>query len=78
VKSDSSALPNIRTLARQMRLSPTTVSEALRGVARVAPATAERVRSEASRVGYRYNPLAGAVMSQVRRRVSGDFAGSWR
>lgn len=58
-----------------MRLSPTTVSEALRGVARVAPATAERVRSEASRVGYRYDPLAGAVMSQVRRAGVRRFRG---
>lgn len=67
---------NIRALARRLRLSPTTVSEALRGVTRVAPATAERVRAEAARAGYRYNPLAGAVMSQVRRAEIRGFRGA--
>lgn len=67
---------NIRALARRLRLSPTTVSEALRGVPRVAPATTARVRTEAARAGYRYNPLAGAVMSQVRRAEVRGFRGA--
>lgn len=75
MKTDPAAPLNIRALARRLRLSPTTVSEALRGVVRVAPATAERVRMEAERAGYRYNRLAGAVMSQVRRAGVYGFRG---
>lgn len=67
---------SIRALARRLRLSPTTVSEALRGVPRVAKETITRVQAEATRHGYRYNPLAGAVLSEVRRSRSPHFRGT--
>jgi LacI family transcriptional regulator len=76
VKNEAASLANIRALARQLGLSPTTVSEALRGVKRVAPATAARVRAEAAKSGYRRNPLVGAVMSQVRRSAMRGFEGA--
>lgn len=66
----------VRDLARQLRLSPTTVSEALRGKARVAKSTMERVRVAAKAAGYNYNALAGRVMSQVRTAAVGRFRGA--
>jgi len=43
------------------------VSEALRGSSRVNVATAKRIRHAAARAGYHRNPLAGTVMSELRR-----------
>jgi DNA-binding LacI/PurR family transcriptional regulator len=59
--------PTLRSLAADLGLSRTTVSEALRGSSRVNAETAQRVRAAAERVGYRPNPLAGAVMAEIRR-----------
>ena len=70
-----SAAPTLRTLARDLGLSRTTVSDALRGSARVDPRTAERVRRAAEAAGYRRNPLAGALMSELRRSRGGEFRG---
>jgi LacI family transcriptional regulator len=70
-----STVPTIRALARQLGLSRTTVSEALRGLPRIHEKTAARVREAASRAGYRANPLASAVMSQIRRSRSQAFRG---
>lgn len=56
-------------------LSHTTVSDALRGKGRVDAATAERVRRAAREAGYRRNPLAAAVMSELRRSRGGTFRG---
>lgn len=67
---------SIRALARQLQLSPTTVSESLRGVSRVSPATVARVRVAAKQAGYRCNPLVGAVLSQVRRSGCRRFHGT--
>lgn len=67
---------SIRALARRLRVSPTTVSEALRGVPRVARKTAERVRAAAAQHGYTRNPIAGAVMSELRRRRASDYRGT--
>lgn len=68
--------PTIRTLARDLGLSPTTVSESLRGVARVRPATAKRVRTAAAAAGYRPNQLAARVMSQLRKGTVDRFQGT--
>lgn len=76
MKPNPPTTPNLRSLARRLGLSATTVSEALRGVPRVAAATAAWVREEAQRAGYRRNPLAGAVMAQVRRADVGGFRGA--
>jgi LacI family transcriptional regulator len=71
----SSSAPTVRSIARELGLSHTTVSDALRGKGRVDPATAERVRIAAKAAGYRRNPLAAAVMSELRRSRGGTFRG---
>jgi DNA-binding LacI/PurR family transcriptional regulator len=67
--------PTLRTLAKTLGLSRTTVSEALRGSDCVKPATAERIRIAAKAAGYEPNPLAGAVMSELRRSRGNAFRG---
>ena len=69
------AAPTLRTLARQLGLSRTTISEALSGSPRVKADTAARVRAAAEAAGYVRNPLTGAVMSQLRRSRSQQFRG---
>lgn len=68
--------PTVRTIAKALGLSRTTVSDALRGTGRVDPDTAERVTRYAERVGYRPNPLTGSVMSAMRRGVAQVYRGS--
>jgi LacI family transcriptional regulator len=70
-----SANPTVRSLARDLGLSHTTVSDALRGKGRVDPATVERVQKAAEEAGYRRNPLAAAVMSELRRSRGATFRG---
>jgi DNA-binding LacI/PurR family transcriptional regulator len=67
--------PSLRELARGLGLSHTTVSEALRDSPRVNPKTRDRVKQAAQTAGYRLNPLAGALMSEMRRSRSGTFRG---
>jgi len=67
--------PTIRTLAAQLGLSRTTVSDALRSSSRVKSDTAKRVWDAAAAAGYRPNPLAGAVMSEIRRSQGQTFRG---
>lgn len=67
--------PTVRSLARQLGLSHTTVSDALRGKGRVDPETAARVQKAARDAGYRRNPLAAAVMSELRRSRGATFRG---
>jgi len=67
--------PSLRDLARTLGLSHTTVSEALRNSPRVSAATRQRVLKAARVAGYRANPLAGALMSEMRRSRSGTFRG---
>lgn len=68
-------IPTLRTLARSLGLSRTTVSDALRGSPRVDPDTAARVKKAAKEAGYRRNPLAGALMSELRRSRGAAFRG---
>lgn len=68
--------PTIRTLARQLRISVATVSEALRDSPRVKPATRERVLRAAEKAGYRPNPLLGAALSAVRRACHQHYRGT--
>jgi len=68
--------PTIRSLARQLRLSVATVSEALRDSPRVTPATRARVRRAADNAGYRVNPLLGAALSAVRRARHQHYRGT--
>lgn len=67
--------PTLRSLARSLGLSRTTVSDALRGSPRVDPNTAARVKKAAREAGYRRNPLAGALMSELRRSRGSAFRG---
>lgn len=68
-------MSSVRELARELGLSHTTVSDALRNKPRVKKETRERVLAAAERAGYRYNPLAGALMSEMRRSSVGVFQG---
>lgn len=70
-----SPTPSLRDLARTLGLSHTTVSEALRDSPRVKPETRARVQKAAKAAGYRHNPLAGALMSEMRRSRSNTFRG---
>jgi LacI family transcriptional regulator len=67
--------PTLRSLAKELGLSRTTVSDALRGSPRVDPNTAQRVKKAAKDAGYRRNPLAGALMSELRRSRGTAFRG---
>ena len=67
--------PTLRTLARSLGLSRTTISDALRGSPRVKAETVQRVREAAKAAGYEHNPLTGAVMSQLRRSRGQQFRG---
>jgi LacI family transcriptional regulator len=67
--------PSLRQLAQELGLSHTTVSEALRGSSRVKAATRAKVLKAARAVGYQRNPLAGALMSEMRRSRAGTFRG---
>ncbi len=71
----SSTAPSLRDLARTLGLSHTTVSEALRNNPRVKPETRQRVQEAAQAAGYQHNPLAGALMSEMRRSRTGTFRG---
>ena len=71
----SASAPTLRSLAKILGLSRTTVSDALRGSPRVDPETAQRVKKAAREAGYRRNPLAGALMSELRRSRGGAFRG---
>lgn len=71
----SAPAPTLRSLARTLGLSRTTISDALRGSPRVDPGTAARVKKAAREAGYRRNPLAGALMSELRRSRGTTFRG---
>ncbi|PTX91050.1 LacI family DNA-binding transcriptional regulator [Opitutus sp. ER46] len=67
--------PTIRSLARQLNLSRTSVSEALRNHPRVNAETRQRVQAAASAAGYRVNPLASSILSELRRTRLTAFHG---
>lgn len=67
--------PTLRSLAKELGISRTTVSDALRGSPRVKAATVTRVRAAAAAAGYVRNPLTGTVMSLLRRSSGQEFRG---
>jgi len=73
VNSDSR--PTMRSMAIALGLSRTTVSDSLRNHPRVNRATRERVQAHAREIGYRFNPLASSILSEVRRTRLGSFQG---
>ena len=72
---NSSSRPTIRSLAKLLHLSRTTVSEALRDQPRVRRRTRERVQEAARAAGYRFNPLASSILSEIRRTRRSTFHG---
>lgn len=68
-------MSSLRQLADQLQLSHATVSAALRGLSTVKAATRERVLKAAAESGYQANPLASALMGEIRRSRSGVFRG---
>lgn len=68
--------PSIRSLARQLRVSVATVSEALRASPRVKQSTRQRIMRAAEKAGYRPNPLLGAALSAVRRAAHQSYRGT--
>jgi len=70
-----SSAPTVRSLARELGLSRTTVSDALRGAPRVDLRTVQRVQEAARLAGYQRNPLAAALMSELRRSRGATFRG---
>lgn len=65
----------IRTLAQKLHLSRTTVSDALRNHPRVNSKTRELVQAKAREAGYRFNPLASTLLSEIRRARLTSFQG---
>lgn len=61
--------PTIRDVAVASGLSTATVSRALNGDPSVAPATAEKVRREVERLGYRMNRVARSLKTRSTRTV---------
>lgn len=62
------AEPTLADVAREAGVSTFTASMALRGSAKVAPSTRERVIAAADAIGYRPNPLIRTVMAGIRHR----------
>lgn len=67
--------PTVRSMAESLGISRTSVSEALRDHPRVNQATRDRVQAWAKSVGYRFNPLASSILSEVRRTRLSTFHG---
>lgn len=68
-------MKSVRVLARDLGLSHSTVYDALRNNPRVKEATRERVLKAAEKEGFQYNPLVGALMSEIRRSSTRTFQG---
>jgi LacI family transcriptional regulator, repressor for deo operon, udp, cdd, tsx, nupC, and nupG len=60
---ESGETPTIYDVARECGVSPSTVSRAFSRPGRVSPATAERIKAAAERLGYRTNPIARALVA---------------
>jgi len=76
--SDSSSAPrppSVREVALAAKVSPITVSRALRGSPLVREEVRVRVLAVADSLGYVRNLLAGALMSEMRRSQSAAFRG---
>ena len=65
-----------REIAQACGCSGATVSRALAGSPLVVPALRRKVEVAAKKLGYRRNPLVGALMAQVRRERVRAFSGN--
>ncbi len=63
-------------MARRLKLSTATVSEALRDSPRVKAETKERIQQAAEKAGYKLNPLVGAAFSAIRRGTDQSYRGT--
>jgi DNA-binding LacI/PurR family transcriptional regulator len=61
----------LETIARRLKISKVTVSNAMRGSGRISEKTRQRILAMAKELGYRPNPLVTALMSDLRRKRSG-------
>ena len=68
-------MATLRSIAKALRLSTATVSTALSGQGRMSAETRRRVVQAAQAAGYRHNPLAATLMSEVRRSRGQVFRG---
>lgn len=68
--------PTIRRLAQELRLAPSTVSDALRDRGRVSVGTRRRVCALAKKLNYRTNPLTSTVLSEIRRTKGSAYHGT--
>lgn len=59
--------PTLRSLAAELKVSPITVSRALRGHDTVRPALAARIRRHVAKRGYRRDPVVAEVMGSLGR-----------
>lgn len=64
----SAARPTLRDLARQLNLSPSTISMALKDHPRISAPTRSRVQSAAKRAGYVPDPRISNVMGYLKKR----------
>lgn len=67
--------PSLRDIAREVGVSPMTVSKALRNLPRVSPATRSRIVRAARRMGYRPDPEIARLMVHLRDRSKSAFQG---
>lgn len=67
---------SLRSLAEKLNLSHATVSAALSGKSCVKASTRAKILAAAETLGYRNNPLASAMMSQLRRSQGSIFRGT--
>jgi LacI family transcriptional regulator len=65
--------PSIRDIALHTGLSTATVSLALRGKGRMAPATREKIRAAATELGYQPRPHLSRALSLARHPQEGRF-----
>ncbi len=65
--------PSLTQIAEELGVSAMTVSRALRGLGKVSPALAERIRAYAEEVGYHSDPRTTAVMQSFRRQTPLEY-----
>ena len=68
----------VRSVAERLKVSHTTVSRALRDDPRISEAVRKKVRATAREMGYRPDPMLGALahyrLSQTRKSISAELA----
>lgn len=68
--------PSLKTIALLAKVTPATVSMALRNLPCIPEATRLRIQKVADTVGYKRNELVSSVLSQARNARTGKFRGT--